>query len=112
MLTMAPELAYGPAAVGPIPANSALQFEVELLSIAAPADEASSFAAFNEAPRTPSEISAAYQQKMAAKASPLAGLEGARSLSLQMLEMLVVAGLAERGPPATRNPTYTLAVSI
>merc|ERR1719409_2026640 len=30
ILTMAPELAYGPAAVGPIPANSALQFEVEL----------------------------------------------------------------------------------
>lgn len=33
VLTMAPELAYGPAAVGPIPANSALQFEVELLEI-------------------------------------------------------------------------------
>ena len=33
VLTMAPELAYGPAAVGPIPANSALQFEVELIQI-------------------------------------------------------------------------------
>jgi FKBP-type peptidyl-prolyl cis-trans isomerase len=33
MLTMAPELAYGPSAVGPIPANSALQFEVELIAI-------------------------------------------------------------------------------
>ena len=33
VLTMAPELAYGPAAVGPIPANSALQFEVELLEV-------------------------------------------------------------------------------
>ena len=33
MLTMAPELAYGPAAVGPSPANSALQFEVELIAI-------------------------------------------------------------------------------
>eukprot|EP00802_Teleaulax_amphioxeia_P019314 Tamp_19541.p2 GENE.Tamp_19541~~Tamp_19541.p2 ORF type:complete len:255 (+),score=76.70 Tamp_19541:110-766(+) len=33
VLTMAPELAYGPAAVGPIPANSALQFEVELIDI-------------------------------------------------------------------------------
>ena len=35
ILTMAPELAYGPAAVGPIPANSALQFEVELIEIVA-----------------------------------------------------------------------------
>ena len=33
VLTMAPELAYGSSAVGPIPANSALQFEVELLEV-------------------------------------------------------------------------------
>lgn len=35
-LYIAPELAYGAQAVGPIPANSALIFEVELVSVAAP----------------------------------------------------------------------------
>jgi len=32
-LLIAPELAYGAQAVGPIPANSALQFEVQLLKV-------------------------------------------------------------------------------
>lgn len=34
-LTCPPAIAYGPRAVGPIPPNSVLQFEVELLEIAA-----------------------------------------------------------------------------
>lgn len=33
MLLIAPELAYGAQAVGPIPANSALQFEVQLIKV-------------------------------------------------------------------------------
>lgn len=32
-LTIAPEMAYGDRAVGPIPANSILVFETELVSI-------------------------------------------------------------------------------
>jgi FKBP-type peptidyl-prolyl cis-trans isomerase FkpA len=33
-LVIAPDYAYGPQAIGPIPANSTLDFQVELLSIA------------------------------------------------------------------------------
>ena len=32
ILTCAPDYAYGGSAVGPIPANSTLEFEIELLS--------------------------------------------------------------------------------
>lgn len=42
MLLIAPELAYGAQAVGPIPANSALQFEVQLLKVENSASSTSS----------------------------------------------------------------------
>jgi FKBP-type peptidyl-prolyl cis-trans isomerase len=38
-LIIAPDFAYGQNAVGPIPANSTLIFEVELLSVERPAGE-------------------------------------------------------------------------
>ena len=40
VLTIAPELAYGARARGAIPANATLVFEVDLLGLEGPGDEA------------------------------------------------------------------------
>jgi FKBP-type peptidyl-prolyl cis-trans isomerase len=39
LLTIPPDLAYGSQAIGPVPANATLIFEVELLSIEAPLNQ-------------------------------------------------------------------------
>ena len=68
-LTCSSQYAYGAKGIPPmIPPSATLSFEVELLGVELPVEEAQTFADDNPlAPRTPDAIKAAYEKKMAAK---------------------------------------------
>jgi len=109
-LLCASQYAYGQKGIPPtIPPAATLRFEVELLSVKAPADGSytGTFASdAPETPRTPDSIQRAYQLKLDQKAPEKEGLEGFVEWAKKWYIFGLFANPGER-PPWYLNPLIT-----